>query len=310
MSVKKILGGNSNKKWLVLTVIAAVVLLLAGIMLGLWLSGFRYMNVKYLSALDGNSESIQFLGFLSKDGVPKNGTVYFEGKTASLSHTEEGKFRLEYNNGDVYEGELSGFQRQGTGDMRYASGDSYVGEFSADKLHGTGIYSYASGDSYEGTFRSGKKSGEGKYTWTYENGTAVYEGHFENDRRNGYGVFTAVDGTVYKGNFLNDLRTDTQAEVEIPNSNGGVDRYYGGYDKDVRSGFGYYFYANGDVYIGQFAANLPEGEGTVYFAKGGSYKGQFIAGNIDRDNATEIPSEEASKTLSSLDPEENPFKRS
>lgn len=310
MSVKKIIGANPNKKWLVLTVIATIVLLLAGIMLGLWLSGFRYMNVKYLSALDGNSESIRFLGFLSNDGIPKSGTVYFESKTASLAQTEDGKFRLEYNNGDVYEGEMSGLQRAGTGEMHYTSGDSYIGEFSADKLHGTGVYRYASGDSYEGTFSSGKKSGEGKYTWTYENGTAVYEGHFENDRRNGYGVYTAIDGTVYKGNFVNDLRTDTQAEVTIPNSNGGFDRYYGGYDKDVRSGFGYYFYANGDVYIGQFVANLPEGEGTVYFAKGGSYKGQFVGGNIEKDNATEIPNEEANKVLSSLDPEENPFKQS
>ena len=105
---------------------------------------------------------------------------------------------------------------------------------------------------------------------------------------------------------MNDLREDDNASVCIVTAEGKIDRYYGGVENDVRSGFGYYFYANGDVYVGQFSNNNIHGTGTIYRLSGGSYTGEFEWGNIKKDQATPVPEEKAAEILS-LDPTVNPL---
>ncbi|MBP3322157.1 MAG: hypothetical protein J6M12_07355 [Clostridia bacterium] len=310
MGKKKDIRGLSIKNWKVVAILlATVILLLGALTLGLYLGGFRYLQVSYLIAPENTAETVTFMGFINKDGSIKKGNISCTGdKKGSVTALDDGQYKIVYSEGDVYVGQMDGLQRSGKGEMTYAGGDHYVGDFFADRIHGTGVFTYADGDVYEGSFAGGKKSGQGKYTWVFADGTsgAVYEGAFKNDKRNGYGVFTATDGTVYKGYFVNDRREDSTAEVLIPTA-AGTDRYYGGYANDVRQGFGYYFYATGDVYIGQFENNKPHGKGAIYFIGGGSYKGTFEQGNISKDDAEEIPESEVKDDLEDLDPDKNPF---
>ncbi len=304
---KNIKGAFVNREKVIIAVLASMAALLAVILLSLFLTGFRYKKISYLSVLSSEKQEISFLGFVDKEGVPKSGKLFYPSKNASVSVNDTGLHVLSYSDGGVYTGEMEGLQRQGKGIMVYSSGDRYEGEFSGDKFQGYGVYTYASGDRYEGDFRAGKKSGEGKYFWyDGEEPIAEYTGAFLNDKRNGYGIFKSVDGTVYAGNFSNDLREDRCAEVSIPNPAGGTDRYFGAYEKDVREGFGYYFYASGNVYVGNFEKNKPEGKGTIYFVEGGSYTGTFVNGNLTKDK-TPVSEEDAQAFFNSIDLTVNPL---
>ena len=304
---KKIEGLPFYKSRIFLIVLAAVVVLCGVGILCLRLAGYRRFSVKYLNTLDATEETLSFTGFLHQDGTVKKGRIFSDTGSAEVVYNGDGTYTMTYSNGDLYVGELDGLQRQGQGKMTYTTGDVYEGGFQNDKFHGEGTFTYAGGDSYTGSFSGGKKSGYGRYVWSAENGKgASYEGEFRNDRRNGYGVYTEPDGTVYAGNFVNDLREDDNASVCIVTAEGKIDRYYGGFENDVRSGFGYYFYANGDVYVGQFSNNNIHGTGTIYRLSGGSYTGEFEWGNIKKNQATPVPEEEAAEILS-LDPTVNPL---
>ncbi len=48
------------------------------------------------------------------------------------------KQKIEYSNGDIYEGQLVNGLREGYGQFTYANKDVYVGEFSENYRHGKG----------------------------------------------------------------------------------------------------------------------------------------------------------------------------
>ena len=113
----------------------------------------------------------------------------------------EGKVRITYPNGDIFEGfvdqqklkqgkgtyiwlgsspddeeskvEISRYEgnfvdgrREGVGLMRFKNGDVYEGEFLNNLMHGEGSYTYAkSNDIYSGSFYAGKKHGRGRYEY-------------------------------------------------------------------------------------------------------------------------------------------------
>jgi hypothetical protein len=76
--------------------------------------------------------------------------------------------RVELPNGDIYEGEVEGGQRTGTG-----------------------TYLWRNGNRYEGEFVDGAREGLGTYYW--RDGT-IYQGEFSGDRMNGFGVKRLPDG--------------------------------------------------------------------------------------------------------------------
>ena len=55
--------------------------------------------------------------------------------------------------------------------MVFTNGDSYDGEWSGGNKNGRGIYNFANGDSYEGYIENEKRSGRGIYRW--QNNTKV-----------------------------------------------------------------------------------------------------------------------------------------
>lgn len=96
--------------------------------------------------------------------------------------------RLEYSNGDVYEGQLKDGEPSGRGSMQYADEPSsdrlenslvrYQGEWLAGKHHGQGTKDWGDGMVYTGEFKHGKMHGQGRYV--LEDGY-VMEGRFEAD---------------------------------------------------------------------------------------------------------------------------------
>ncbi len=55
-------------------------------------------------------------------------------------------------------------------------------------------------------------------------------------------------------------------------------KYQGGVLMNLRTGYGTYYYPNGDRYAGQFAYDQPHGKGTYYFADGDKFIGTFRNG--------------------------------
>lgn len=78
-----------------------------------------------------------------------------------------GAHHIEYENGDIYDGEMKDGKRHGKGRLATQFGDIYEGEFQNDKFHGHGIFKELSADEEnywccEGEWVNGKKEGRFK----------------------------------------------------------------------------------------------------------------------------------------------------
>jgi hypothetical protein len=147
--------------------------------------------------------------------------------------------RLQYNNGDKYEGYwLDGLQcPHGMGIYTWASGVKYDGSWNQGKKHGYGVQTYPTGDKYDGGWKDGQWHGYGELTKpsegrTYqggfvtgtEHGYAVirrkepdgrtYEGGIRQGRRHGYGYLSTPVGTM-EGGFKCD-KQDGWQEIKAP----------------------------------------------------------------------------------------------
>ena len=106
-----------------------------------------------------------------------------------------------FKNGDVYEGEVKGFKRNGRGVNKYNDGYVYEGMFVDDCREGEGKLvkgKYC----YEGTWKRDKKEGNGFELM--ENGEK-YCGEYRNGMKEGNGVFIFKNGDSYKGEWKRDL---------------------------------------------------------------------------------------------------------
>lgn len=232
----------------------------------------------------------KFLGE-AENGQPVSGTIkYQNGTEATLDYYQR---TINYENGDIYIGEIVNGCRHGHGIMSYAAtGDVYEGYFQNDEITGSGTFKYANGDVYVGSFINSLKHGQG--TFTYANGNS-YVGNFENDVRSGKGVFKWASGASYDGYFKDDLKDGYG--VMIYESG---DRYEGYFKEDMRDGEkGVYIWNNGERYNGTFRNNLMDTravddngnfilneageyvhtEEAIYtFTTGRTYRGYFIEG--------------------------------
>ena len=84
-----------------------------------------------------------------------------------------GKFKKEYNNGNIYEGNFVNGKKSGFGKMFFKSGNIYEGNWENDIQNGKGIMFYKNGDIYNGFFKNGEINGNGIYKW--KNGE-IFEG--------------------------------------------------------------------------------------------------------------------------------------
>lgn len=166
--------------------------------------------------------------------------------------TVTGTGRVEWKNGDVYEGPLVRSQRHGVGEIRWASGQRYKGDWVTDRASGRGLMVFANGNQFDGAVVDGQPEGEGKLT--YASGD-VYTGQIRNGLPHGKGSYVWMSGQRYEGEWVH----------------------------DKPQGQGRMRFANGNQYEGQLAAGLPQGRGRMVFPSGDIYEGQFEAGNAHGD---------------------------
>ena len=103
--------------------------------------------------------------------------------------------------GDVYYGELNDrLEKHGQGKMQYINGDKYEGYWQGGLRHYKGKFTYKEGDEFIGFFRNNKMNGYG--TWQYIDG-GEYAGYFKNNRRHGEGTFKSAEGISFTGTYRN-----------------------------------------------------------------------------------------------------------
>jgi len=108
--------------------------------------------------------------------------------------------RIQYRNGDRYEGGFFRNLKSGRGMYYYANGDQYCGEYKYGRKEGIGFYMYFSGESFEGHYRNDVRHGRGIYR--YNNGDQ-YEGDYCQGKKSGKGIYRFSDGMVYEGEVQN-----------------------------------------------------------------------------------------------------------
>ncbi len=220
-----------------------------------------------------------------------------------------GKGKVIYQIGDVYEGDFVNSQRQGQGTYTFKNGEVYTGQFTNNAFTGKGKLVYPGGEIYEGDFLDNERNGQG--TLRYKTGY-IYTGQWVKGDRTGYGKLTdpATNG-VWEGTWKdNTLVTPVTAPTTTAKTSGsiyktptitrgGVDQANANMTPEMKrqledagnhensgncvsgncvNGYGKATFPNGDVYEGSFVNGKSEGQGTLTFKSGVVYTGQFANG--------------------------------
>jgi hypothetical protein len=115
---------------------------------------------------------------------------------------------MEYENGDIYEGQFLNDKRQGKGKYIYLSkGDSqlYYGEFKEDSMAGEGKLIFSNGDVYIGMFKNNKMHDEDAVI-TYKNGDQYRGGVAQNLKHGKEAEYLYSAGDKYTGDFRGDKK--------------------------------------------------------------------------------------------------------
>ena len=116
-----------------------------------------------------------------------------------------GTGRLNWANGDVYEGALVRGVKQGVGSFVWSDGQRYTGQWDKNLPNGEGVLGYANGDRYEGEVLDGEPHGQG----TYRRGNGdTYTGAWRKGLKHGHGRLTWASGGYWEGEFSNDQQTE------------------------------------------------------------------------------------------------------
>eukprot|EP00003_Mantamonas_plastica_P027526 TRINITY_DN592_c0_g1_i1.p1 TRINITY_DN592_c0_g1~~TRINITY_DN592_c0_g1_i1.p1 ORF type:complete len:315 (+),score=78.10 TRINITY_DN592_c0_g1_i1:117-1061(+) len=132
--------------------------------------------------------------------------------------------------------------------ITYDNGDKYEGETLKSNhsvRHGRGRYQYASGNAYEGDWQEGKRQGQGEFSW---NSGGRYVGTFKDGKHEG-------------GFYL------TSSSLALSNLLPSFVLYH--------SGYGTYYYDNGDIYDGEWSGGNFEGRGTFKWKDDTWYEGEW-----------------------------------
>ena len=158
-------------------------------------------------------------------------------------------------NGAQYEGEMMRNEREGRGKLSFRSGTVYEGEFKQNLCHGEGIQFWTNGKKcYEGQWVKGWWHGKGK-EFCFD-GSLRYEGEFNENCYDGEGI------KFWKKRFctLKDSRGCWVAEVWC-----GEKEYEGQWRMGKMHGEGEIFWIDGILrYKGQFKEGLLDGEATEW----------------------------------------------
>lgn len=151
---------------------------------------------------------------------------------------------------------ISGTCKEGLSKLQYANGDIYEGLVKDSKPNGKGVFWNDRGDYYEGEWMNGMRHGKGSYR--YPNGTA-YEGDFVFNKRNGIGAFRWDDGTTLRGEWKEDI-PEGDCTMILPDNRKLVGRYLQG---RIFDGEGVLIYDDGSRYIGAWKNGMRHGKGVL-----------------------------------------------
>lgn len=180
--------------------------------------------------------------------------------------------RIEYENGNVYEGKIKNGERNGYGKMIYANGNTYEGEWKGNKRNGHGKnYSWLC--TYEGEWKNNQEDGQGKCTLI--NGMVI-EGEWKNGKMNGRGKCINIDGSIYEGEWKAGL---PNGQGKMIYADGAI--YEGSWQNSKRNGYGKIVFADNpiySVYEGEWKNGTMNGKGKMTYVDGGVYEGEFKDG--------------------------------
>lgn len=191
----------------------------------------------------------------------------------------DGKGKMTFPDGRVYEGEWKNREINGYGIMRYPDGVIYEGEWLDEKFEGHGKIVTPQGITFEGEWTNNHKVGHFKETnskgqtfyleCSYDHeaniGTELYqtdvyyEGSMKNGLRNGKGKFYEKGGRYYEGDWVNGLKHGKGRE----NYENGT-YYEGEWKYGLRDGKGKETYLDGSRYEGEWKEDKKCGQGTLY----------------------------------------------
>jgi hypothetical protein len=221
-----------------------------------------------------------------------------------------GKLTNTYPNGDYYYGNFVDGLPCGQGRMEYKNGDVYEGEWGikdgGSNYHGKGKKTFANGGIKEGTWQNGKYvEGSGINTAIYKQSQeelqkgciehkdlpkdftgiakvkyddgAVYEGEYVKGKAHGKGRETFFEGdfkgNIYEGDWVNGFQTGKGKSVDTI---GGI--YEGDFINNEFNGKGKYIWKDGHMYEGDWVDHKQTGKGKETWKNGNTYEGDFVNG--------------------------------
>ena len=115
-------------------IIAVTVLLVAGTLTILYFGlGYRIVSYRYEIEDSGAARTVRALVRVDTNGEIFTGTVWCnDGSEFSVDRIDTGYYKIQYSNGDIYEGGLDRLLKSGYGKLELANGDVYEGNFSYD----------------------------------------------------------------------------------------------------------------------------------------------------------------------------------
>jgi len=214
---------------------------------------------------------------------------------------QEGKIRLSFDEGDIYEGQFSLGAWNGEGKYTAVNGNVYSGLFCNGEFSGEGKYTKSNGDWMQGIFENDEFI-EGRIQSTYEDG-AVYKGEMFDGERSGRGTYIFASGVKYEGEFSgNNFNGKGKCTFENGDFQDGLwaeddfiegvvrmstdDYVYEGYMKnDAFNGNGKLTRTDGAIYEGYFIDGEFSGQGKLTYPDGRYKEGffsddDFISGKV------------------------------
>ena len=183
---------------------------------------------------------------------------------------ENGISKFRFQNGALYEGQMSFGMLNGTGTLHYTNGDIYSGQWKMNKRDGEGTLKTRHGYTYQGPYVGNVLHGSVR---VYDRAGGYFEGQWLHGEPVGEGKFFATDGSQKKGHWTSQgfqTGTDTQASKNENIADCNL--------VPCGSGKGKLTLKDGSVYTGFFVNGLPHGDGECHFKNGDHYKGLWQEG--------------------------------
>ena len=192
-----------------------------------------------------------------------------------------GKGKMNYSNGDFFDGNWVDKKKVGNGIFIYKDGCKYIGQFSNDKFNGDGEFIWINGFNYKGNFNNGIPEGKGIFKG---NNGSIYIGDFQKGYFHGNGKFifgnNNINGNI--NNYANNALNNDNNNNNLDNNNNDDDlceKYIGEFAFGKKEGNGVYHFINGDKFSGVWFNDFPQGRG-IYETKKNIYKGLWKYGEI------------------------------